>query len=134
MERLTEGRTGDSRLPNLVTAAAAARDAVYSLNKIVNSEVAKSQDEVRSFTAADAEVMSQVISCTLQQLKTELSTACAEALMSSEQLVETAKNLRQQPSSRHVRVLFLRALERIKKGVIQVSSVMHHRSISLCLQ
>ena len=44
--RLTEGRTSDSQLPNLVTAARSVRDAVYGLNKVFNRELAQSQDTV----------------------------------------------------------------------------------------
>lgn len=67
--------------------------------------------------------VSQAISCVLQLLKVDLSAACAGALKSSEQLVETAESLRQQPNSHHVRTLFLGALEGIKTGVTQVCSV-----------
>lgn len=57
----------------------------------------------------------------MKVLKIELPIACNMTVKASEQLVDAARKLRQQLSSRHAKALFFGAAQGIESGMIQVS-------------
>ena len=101
-------------------AASAVRVSVYKLHKIATAEVSKSEDMVswNRLYITDSSLLMIVSS---QQLKAELPMACDVTVNASEQLVEAACRLREQPSSHPAKSLFIDASQGIRAGIVQVS-------------
>lgn len=117
LEKLLNSRRGGA-IPDLVTTATAIREAACKLQQVAIMELSRFEDRVSFPSNPETPVM--CVPLLLQQLKVDLPMACHATVKASEHLVEAARRLRQQPTSRQAKTLLLGATRDIKTGLGQV--------------